>query len=53
MIWHLHRWTKWRSFIYISQYWRVVDGLPGWHTVREPMQEKTCRKCGKLEQRKV
>lgn len=51
MIWHLHRWTRYRSFMSVVRtkdaYDRVIQ------ETYTPMQEKTCIKCGKIKQRKV
>lgn len=52
--WHLHRWTRWRNFTHVT--YGVLPGDPPHYqyvTGREAMQEKTCRTCGKIRQRKV
>lgn len=53
MIWHLHKWTKWRSFTYVGFHEERLGEISIWRDERTAMQEKTCRKCGKLKQRKV
>lgn len=53
MVWHLHRWTRWRSFTYIEIAHDMYVRIGKTYARRTAMQEKTCTKCGKIKQRKV
>lgn len=49
-----HSYTRWRKFTYV-EYGRIPGDPPGYDYVvrREFMQERNCRRCGKVQEKAV